>query len=429
MNHFVETNEKRDYHHHQHYRNLQHVRGIGRRCAVVVRGLFACLPVVGTTLLCEVALPSTRFAAAAFSDRPRRGFVVAEKRRSSTFATVAKLSPFSVASFDATTIMGKRPASAPPLRRSERLRKQRTTTSTFATSKDEVAKRGRATKRTFKTRNDGASVDVDADAAPVCLPRTRERALSRASAALTVVGVDEAGRGPLAGPVVAAAAVVPADVDGVADSKSVTDEAAREALYERIVASPGAVWAVAVIDAKRIDEINILQATMEAMRCAVETVATGETDLPLVERAAASVAPGSYVVASTNSNPNNNTSETDWYALVDGNRVPSDLSVKAEAVVKGDSKEYCIAAASVLAKVTRDRLMREWHELWPYYGLDRHKGYPTAAHMAAVREHGASPIHRRTFAPLKHMEFDDEGRVVNATTMTVAKSAVKKTKK
>ena len=84
----------------------------------------------------------------------------------------------------------------------------------------------------------------------------------------------------------------------------------------------------------------------------------------------------------------------------------------AEALVRGDSREYCIGAASVLAKVTRDRLMRGYHDLWPHYNLARHKGYPTREHMAAVFRHGASPIHRRTFAPLKHMTFDGNGRIL-----------------
>ena len=100
------------------------------------------------------------------------------------------------------------------------------------------------------------------------------------------------------------------------------------------------------------------------------------------------------------------------YALVDGNRVPQDMPCGAEALVRGDSREYCIGAASVLAKVTRDRLMRGYHDLWPHYNLARHKGYPTREHMAAVFRHGASPIHRRTFAPLKHMTFDGDGRIL-----------------
>ena len=99
------------------------------------------------------------------------------------------------------------------------------------------------------------------------------------------------------------------------------------------------------------------------------------------------------------------------YALIDGNRIPSDMPINCEPIVKGDSKEYSIAAASILAKVTRDRLMNAYDRMYPVYNLIQNKGYPTAAHMAAVHQHGASPIHRLTFAPLKHMKFDENGKI------------------
>ena len=101
-----------------------------------------------------------------------------------------------------------------------------------------------------------------------------------------------------------------------------------------------------------------------------------------------------------------------YYALIDGNRVPKEMPCEAEPMVKGDSREYCIGAASLIAKVTRDRLMHAYDELYPEYNLQQHKGYPTQSHMSAVFKHGASPIHRRTFAPLKHMSFDKDGRIV-----------------
>ncbi|EED92664.1 predicted protein, partial [Thalassiosira pseudonana CCMP1335] len=183
-----------------------------------------------------------------------------------------------------------------------------------------------------------------------------------------VVGVDEAGRGPLAGPVVAAAAIVPTNIEGVIDSKKITKEEDRERLYEELVSSPGIRYAVAIVSAQRIDEINILQATLEGMRMAVQ----GVMDMD------------SY-----------------YFALIDGNKIPKDMPCSSESITKGDGREYSIGAASIIAKVTRDRLMHEYDAKYPEYNLKQHKGYPTVAHMSAVRKHGASLIHRRTFAPLK----------------------------
>jgi len=297
-----------------------------------------------------------------------------------------------------------------------------------------------------------------------CLPRTRElQVLQEEGRFRAIVGVDEAGRGPLAGPVVAAAAIVPSDVDGVADSKKLTNEDDREELFERIVSSPGVRWAAAVVDAPTIDEINILQATMRGMSMATEAVirmvaalattasspstsqkrnpdlgsdvGTQRSYPPIVfQSEARSSHTGCYVVCGFTDADGNPTvglpstgsagahqlpssfvdSVSQSYALVDGNRLPKDMPCKAEPIVKGDSKEYSIAAASIVAKVTRDRLMREYAVLYPQYSLQQHKGYPTSAHVAAIHQHGATEIHRRTFAPLKHMNFDDNGRVTAA---------------
>lgn len=188
-----------------------------------------------------------------------------------------------------------------------------------------------------------------------------------------LAGVDEAGRGPLAGPVVAAAAVLPAEwiKDGMPeiflrlnDSKKLTEKI-REGLFRDIESEPMIRKAVAIIDSETIDRINILQATHRAMNEAIAKLN------PPAE-----------------------------YALIDGTPVKS-LTLPQTAIVKGDSKSYSIAAASILAKVTRDRLMIEYHKHWPEYGFCRHKGYGTAAHMAAIETHGPSPIHRRSFAPLR----------------------------
>jgi ribonuclease HII len=191
-----------------------------------------------------------------------------------------------------------------------------------------------------------------------------------------VAGVDEAGRGPLAGPVVAAAAILPAgwagaflprDLEGLNDSKQLT-EAQREKFFTFITACGEIEFGIAEVDAAVIDEINILQATHRAMNAAL---------------------------AKLNPSPQ--------HALVDGRPVKT-LRVPQTAIVKGDARSYSIAAASVLAKVTRDRLMLEFDRQWPAYGFAGHKGYGTARHLAAIAQFGACPIHRKTFAPSKSQE-------------------------
>ncbi|KAL7440325.1 hypothetical protein ACHAXH_004561 [Discostella pseudostelligera] len=257
-----------------------------------------------------------------------------------------------------------------------------------------------------------------------CLPRTRELQLtSKATNRLVVIGVDEAGRGPLAGPVVAAAAIVPTNIQGIIDSKKITKEEERERKYEELIASPGIRYAVAVISAQRIDEINILQATLEGMKLAVLGLMNMDSsnnkhqeDINKSNTVSAERMDLSYVVTGRNdaheseSNLSNNGS--DYYALIDGNKIPKDMPCACESLVKGDGREYSIGAASILAKVTRDRLMHEYDKMYPMYNLSQHKGYPTEAHRSAVMKYGASPIHRRTFAPLKSMEFDEQGNVI-----------------
>lgn len=190
-----------------------------------------------------------------------------------------------------------------------------------------------------------------------------------------VVGTDEAGRGPLAGPVVAAACWVPLDVEfgGMINDSKKLNEADRDSLFELLTAHPRVRLAAAVVGPKRIDDINILQASMEAMALAV----------------AALPAPG----------------DPADFVLVDGPRVPKQLTVASEPIIKGDSKCFSIAAASIIAKVLRDRIMVEYALHYPLYNLAQHKGYPTKAHQAAVLKHGPSSIHRLTFAPIKHMNL------------------------
>ena len=184
-----------------------------------------------------------------------------------------------------------------------------------------------------------------------------------------VCGVDEAGRGPLVGAVVAGAVVLdPSNpIEGLRDSKKLTP-ARREFLYEQIMEKAKA-WGVGQASPAEIDEINILQATMLAMRRAIED---------LTMRLGA------------------------WpdKALIDGNRCP-ELPISAEAIIKGDAKEPAISAASIIAKVTRDRQMQILDRLHPQYGFAQHMGYPTEAHFAALKEFGACDEHRRSFSPVR----------------------------
>lgn len=182
---------------------------------------------------------------------------------------------------------------------------------------------------------------------------------------ILLCGVDEAGRGPLAGAVFAAAVILdPArPIDGLADSKKLSEKK-RDFLALQI-REYALAWAIASVSAEEIDRINILQASLLAMRRAVEGLA-------LVPREVA----------------------------VDGLHCPP-LAMPTRAVVKGDSLVAEISAASILAKTARDAEMLELHQLYPYYGFDRHKGYPTADHLAAIVRHGVTPIHRRSFGPVR----------------------------
>jgi ribonuclease HII len=218
---------------------------------------------------------------------------------------------------------------------------------------------------------------------------TKREAAAWARGVELCVGCDEAGRGPLAGPVVAAACALPASAPrilGVSDSKTIVDEAAREALYEQIVSTPGVAWSARVVSAARIDEVNILMASLEAMRLSIVDVLEQQapkTALALVD------------------GPFSPWKEGDKYVDFQTPAPPAAVALEVEPVKKGDASVYCIAAASILAKVTRDRLMHRYDALWPAYGLSQHKGYPTGQHVAAISKHGPCAVHRRTFAPLK----------------------------
>jgi len=186
-----------------------------------------------------------------------------------------------------------------------------------------------------------------------------------------VAGVDEVGRGPLAGDVIAAAVILPDHpLAGLTDSKALS--ASRRATLFEMIRNEAKSWALGRSSVAEIDELNILQASLLAMRRAVESLALQPT-----------------------------------LVLVDGNRLPQ-WPYEARAIVKGDLKEPAISAASIVAKVTRDREMVELDRRYPGYGLAAHKGYPTRAHLAALKALGVSPIHRRSFGPVKRLLADPE---------------------
>jgi len=189
-----------------------------------------------------------------------------------------------------------------------------------------------------------------------------------------VCGVDEAGRGPLVGAVVAGAVVLDPNnpIAGLKDSKKLTP-AKRDFLYEQIIEKAKA-WGVGQASPAEIDDINILQATMLAMQRAVEDLTTRLGAWP-------------------------------DKALIDGNRCP-ELPIPSEAIIKGDAKEPAISAASIIAKVTRDRQMQVLDKLHPQYGFAQHMGYPTEAHFAALKEFGACDEHRRSFSPVRKVLED-----------------------
>ena len=178
----------------------------------------------------------------------------------------------------------------------------------------------------------------------------------------TICGIDEAGRGPLAGPVVVAAVIMPKDsmIEGVNDSKKVSEKK-RETLYEQII-NEAIAYGVGIIDQKEIDEINILNATKKGLTTAIKKLKVKPQRI-----------------------------------LVDALTGIDTCGIPYTSIIKGDAKSYSIAAASIIAKVTRDRIMREWDEIYPEYGFEKHKGYGTKMHIDAIKEYGLCPLHRLSF--------------------------------
>ena len=177
-----------------------------------------------------------------------------------------------------------------------------------------------------------------------------------------IAGIDEAGRGPLAGPVVVASVIMPRNsmIEGVNDSKKVSEKK-REALYEKIM-EEAISYGIGIIDQKEIDEINILEATKKGLTTSLKELSTKPDVI-----------------------------------LVDALKEINTLEIPYQSIIKGDALCYSISAASILAKVTRDRIMRQWDEIYPQYGFEKHKGYGTQMHIEAIKEYGLCPIHRKSF--------------------------------
>lgn len=177
-----------------------------------------------------------------------------------------------------------------------------------------------------------------------------------------ICGIDEAGRGPLAGPVVVASVIMPKDsmIEGVNDSKKISEKK-REKLYEEIIEN-AISYSVGIVDEKEIDRVNILNATKAGLTECIKGLKVKPEII-----------------------------------LVDALTGIDTCGIPYHSIVKGDAKSYSIAAASIIAKVTRDRIMRQWHEVYPQYNFIQHKGYGTAAHISAIKEYGLTPLHRRSF--------------------------------
>lgn len=207
------------------------------------------------------------------------------------------------------------------------------------------------------------------------MPDFQFESVHRVAGRLVIAGVDEAGRGPLAGPVVAGAVILPDDFTSrwLDDSKKLT-EARREILYGELTSDPRVRWASGVAEVAEIDRLNILRATHLAMRRAVAALASPAPDM----------------------------------VLIDGLPV-RDFPWPQQAIVKGDALSHSIAAASIIAKVERDRTMLALDKLFPDYQFARHKGYGTALHLAALQKHGPSPHHRRSFQPVAQLSLDFSG--------------------
>lgn len=200
-----------------------------------------------------------------------------------------------------------------------------------------------------------------------------EEELYKSNNLVAIAGIDEAGRGPLAGPVVVACALMPRDsmIEGVNDSKKIAEKK-REKLYE-LITQEAISYGVAIIGQKEIDEINILQATKKGL-----TECIKDMEQKLAQNPGLGILKPDAILV-------------DALTKIDTDGIPY------KSIIHGDAISYSIACASIIAKVTRDRIMRQWDEVYPQYGFAKHKGYGTAAHIQAIREYGLCPLHRRSF--------------------------------
>ena len=237
------------------------------------------------------------------------------------------------------------------------------------------------------------------------LSRVAERRYLQDGKHRWICGVDEAGRGPLCGPVVCAAALIEDCgelIPGIVDSKAVVKESDREAVYEMIIKDPRVTWGISVVSSSTIDELNILQATLLGMRQAVDQCMEKALSKKKIKT-------------------------RDILVLVDGNRCPVDMPVDSQWVIKGDSFIYSIAAASILAKVTRDRIMNDLDGQYPAYGLSRHKGYPTYSHIQVLNKFGpVKQFYRFSYVPVKSASDRQQALTTTVTTTSPTTAVAKK---
>ena len=318
-------------------------------------------------------------------------------------ATVAKKPTTKTAAKPAATKKAAKPAAAKKAAKPAVVKKAAKPAAKKAAPKP-AAKKAVAAKKAAKP-----AVDVHVGWEKTGPTRVREEQILREAVkgkSAVVVGVDEAGRGPLAGPVVVSACRLPEELpealkNVVTDSKKITKESKREEVYAQLVEVKGLQYTVAVVSAGHIDSRNILQATFDGMTRCVDMFVKG-----VKARESCGICTVADIEGDCHTTPGQasalrKTAASRVFALIDGNATPKNTKFNSEAIVKGDAKELCISAASIIAKVTRDRLMNALCTVHPQFRFSSHKGYPTASHRDLLMSHGACEHHRRSYAPVK----------------------------